>query len=165
MTAEEILTAHFNRVGYMKSMGYGTKPERSKRDQLTNSERAALEQGRVHHVHPKGLEAKHDAIDSLVGKIDAGAFERAFGAPVSELETLVSANTVTIARLMELAPPGTVDPSPFLYDSTFYGMAGIISVAAVANSMITKVQNPRYFIEPPAQPPLRDTEQESLTKR
>ena len=40
---------------------------------------------------------------------------------------------------MELAPPGTVDPSPFLYDSTFYGMAGIISVAAVANSMITKV--------------------------
>ena len=45
MTAEEILTAHFNRVGYMKSMGYGTKPERSKRDQLTNSERAALEQG------------------------------------------------------------------------------------------------------------------------
>ena len=90
--------------------------------------------------------AKHDAIDSLVGKIDAGAFERAFGAPVSELETLVSANTVTIARLMELAPPGTVDPSPFLYDSTFYGMAGIISVAAVANSMITKV-DPKYHMK------------------
>ena len=71
----------------------------------------------------------------IVGRKHAGAFERAFGAPVSELETLVSANTVTIARLMELAPPGTVDPSPFLYDSTFYGMAGIISVAAVANSI------------------------------
>ena len=35
---------------------------------------------------------------------------------------------------------------PFLYDSTFYGMAGIISVAAVANSMITKA-DPKYHMK------------------
>ena len=83
--------------------------------------------------------SKHVAIDELVAKVDAADFERTFGAPVADLETLVSANTVTISRLLEIAPPGTTDPSPFLYDTTFYSMAGIIGVASIANSMVTKV--------------------------
>ena len=48
-------------------------------------------------------------------------------------------HTVTISRLLEIAPPGTTDPSPFLYDTTFYSMAGTIGVASIANSMVTKV--------------------------
>ena len=64
-----------------------------------------------------------------------GRSERTF----ADLESLVSANTVTISRLLEIAPPGTTDPSPFLYDTSFYSMAGIIGVASVANSMVTKV--------------------------
>ena len=45
MTAHRIVQAHIDRIGYMRSMGYGTKPERPPRDKLTNGERAALEQG------------------------------------------------------------------------------------------------------------------------
>ena len=37
---------------------------------------------------------------------------------------LVDAKTVTIARLMDIAPAGTVDPTPFLYDTTCFAAAG-----------------------------------------
>lgn len=37
---------------------------------------------------------------------------------------------------MELAPPGTVDPTPFLYDSTCYVAAGLMSVAFLSNLAI-----------------------------
>ena len=77
----------------------------------------------------------------------AETFESTFGAPVAELDALMSAKTVTIARLMEVAPPGTVDPTPFLYDSTFYALGGILGVAAVSNALITKI-DPKYFKAP-----------------
>ena len=42
--------------------------------------------------------ATRQAIDSLVPTIPPDRFEQAFGAPVSELDALVSAKTLTIAR-------------------------------------------------------------------
>ena len=39
----------------------------------------------------------------------------------------------------KVAPAGTVDPTPFLYDSTFYTMGGVLAVAAVANGLIRQV--------------------------
>jgi hypothetical protein len=42
------------------------------------------------------------------------------GAPASELATLKATNAVTISRLMELAPPGTPDPTPLLYNDACY---------------------------------------------
>ena len=56
----------------------------------------------------------------------------------------MSAKTVTIPRLMELAPPGTIDPSPFIYNSTLYTMAGLVSVAAMLHFMVKPV-NTKYF--------------------
>ena len=44
-------------------------------------------------------------------------FRAAFGAGVEQLDALVAQKTVTIAKLMEIAPPGTVDPTPSLYNS------------------------------------------------
>ena len=44
------------------------------------------------------------AIDDLVADIDQYDFRTAFGADVSQLDELVEAKTVTIARLMEIAP-------------------------------------------------------------
>ena len=46
---------------------------------------------------------------------------------------------VTIARLMEIAPVGTVDPTPFLYNSTMHAMAGMLSVALVSNALLRPV--------------------------
>ena len=45
MTAQLVVQAHADRIGYMRSMGYGAKPMRSLHDRLNNSERAALAQG------------------------------------------------------------------------------------------------------------------------
>lgn len=33
---------------------------------------------------------------------------------------------LTIGKLMELVPAGTADPTPFIYDSTLYTMAGLM---------------------------------------
>ncbi len=56
--------------------------------------------------------------------IDPAAFVQKFGAPIDQLESLVAAKTVTIARLMEIAPAGTSDPTSGLYNTTMYSMAG-----------------------------------------
>jgi hypothetical protein len=74
---------------------------------------------------PMGLvymrsQSVHDATQDLLGRIeDTDAFEYAFGCSAGDMyavQILVDANTITIARLMELVPPGTMDPTPFLYD-------------------------------------------------
>lgn len=54
------------------------------------------------------------AISDLSQQVDPGVFEAKFGAGLGQLQALVDAKTVTIARLMEIAPAGTVDPTPFL---------------------------------------------------
>jgi len=87
----------------------------------------------------------NSAIDALVATTPPDTFQKTFNAPVSDLSTLVEAKTVTIARLIEIAPAGTVDPSPFLYDSTFYTISGVLAVAAVSNAAITKV-DPKFFM-------------------
>ena len=45
---------------------------------------------------------------------------------------------------MEIAPTGTLDPSPFIYNSTLYTMAGLVSVAAMLHFMVKPV-NSKYF--------------------
>ncbi len=85
------------------------------------------------------------AIVDLAGKVDPGRFEAAFGAGVDQLGALVDAKTVTIARLMELAPPGTVDPSATVYNSTMWLMAGLLGLALLANLRIRPV-DPKHHL-------------------
>lgn len=40
----------------------------------------------------------------------SAAFAEEFGAPIAQLNELVVVNTVTIAKLMEIAPPDTTEP-------------------------------------------------------
>ena len=61
------------------------------------------------------------------------------GAPVCELGTLKASNAVTIARLMELAPPGTPDPTPMLYNDACYVVCGLLAMSGVANALIRPV--------------------------
>ena len=46
---------------------------------------------------------------------------------------------------MELAPQGTTDPTPFLYDSSMYTAAGALCIALAANAIIRPV-NARYHM-------------------
>eukprot|EP00899_Mesostigma_viride_P010324 jgi/Mesvir1/19293/Mv10367-RA.1 len=87
------------------------------------------------------------AIADLTSKVDPALFESTFGAPTSQLQELMATQAVTIARLMEIVPPGTIDPSPGLYNTTMYAMAGLLGVALVSNALIRPVHS-KYWMTP-----------------
>jgi len=89
--------------------------------------------------------SEHTAIHDLVSKVDPKVFESKFGASLNDLDALVQAKTVTINKLMHLVPSGTVDPTPFLYNSTMYTAAGLLVVGAIANFTIRPV-NPKFMM-------------------
>ncbi|MCB2105813.1 MAG: OFA family MFS transporter, partial [Rhodobacteraceae bacterium] len=89
-----------------------------------------------------------NAIGDLSAKIDPAVFAEKFGAPIGQLEQLVAAKTVTIAKLMEIAPEGTIDPTPSLYNTTMYCMAALLVVAFFANLFMRPVKEHHHHNEP-----------------
>lgn len=88
------------------------------------------------------------AINALAAQVDPAAFAAKFGAPVEKLSELVAAKTVTIAKLMEIAPAGTVDPTPSLYNTTMYCMAALLVVGFFANLFMRPVKEHHHHDEP-----------------
>ena len=88
-----------------------------------------------------------NAINDLVSRIDPVDFQSQFGAGVDQLETLVASNTVNIARLMEIAPPGTTDPTSSLYNSTMFLMAALLAIALVSNALMKPVDPKHHLAE------------------
>ena len=88
-----------------------------------------------------------NAINDLVSRIDPVDFQSQFGAGVDQLETLVASNTVNIARLMEIAPPGTTDPTSSLYNSTMLLMAALLAIALVSNALMKPVDPKHHLVE------------------
>ena len=88
-----------------------------------------------------------NAINDLVSRIDPVDFQSQFGAGVEQLETLVASNTVNIARLMEIAPPGTTDPTSSLYNSTMLLMAALLAIALVSNALMKPVDPKHHLAE------------------
>ena len=88
-----------------------------------------------------------NAIDDLVGKIDPATFQEKFGAGVNQLDQLVTAKTVTINKLMEIAPSGTVDPTSGLYNTTMYLMAVVLFVALIMNATMRPVDAKHHMKE------------------
>lgn len=64
---------------------------------------------------------------------DEALFVAAFGAERSEAAALIASKTVTLPLLLPVAPPGTADPSPLLYDDAFYTLAGFSALAFCCN--------------------------------
>jgi MFS family permease len=87
------------------------------------------------------------AIAAVAQQIDPTHFAEKFGAPISRLDALTASKTVTLAKLMEIASPGTIDPSATLYNSTMFVMAGLLSVALVANALIRPVSPTHHSAE------------------
>lgn len=86
------------------------------------------------------------SIRRLASQVDPERFRAAFGASAERLEELVASRTVTLDRLYELTPPGTINPSCTLYNSTMYLMAGLLVVALVANALVRPV-DPRHHLD------------------
>lgn len=92
----------------------------------------------------------NSAIRDLASRVDAASFAERFGAPLAQLDQLVAARTVTIARLMEIAPAGTIDPTPSLYNTTMYCMAALLVVGFIANMMMRPVKEHHHHDAPAA---------------
>ena len=88
-----------------------------------------------------------NAINDLIEKIDPLAFQTKFRAGIAQLEELITAKTVTINKLMEIAPAGTVDPTSSLYNTTMYLMAAILFVALVMNATMRPVDAKHHMKE------------------
>ena len=85
------------------------------------------------------------AVADLAAKVDPAAFQQRFGAGIDQLDKLVSAQTVTISRLMEIAPAGTVDPTPSLYNTTMYLMAVLLAIGLISNALMKPVAKAHYL--------------------
>lgn len=87
------------------------------------------------------------AISDLASKVSAEKFAEKFGAPMGKLDELVAAKTVSVQKLMEIAPEGTIDPTPGLYNTTMYTMAGLLVIGFFANIMVKPVHE-KYHLQP-----------------
>jgi len=79
------------------------------------------------------------AIRDLATRVDPQRFVAEFGAGVDQLDALIANQTVSIAKLMEIAPAGTVDPTPSVYNMPMYVMVGLLAIALVANALMRPV--------------------------
>jgi MFS family permease len=96
-------------------------------------------------VGPMGLaylrsRAVDRSIDDLLSKVDDGhTFKQFFGCSLEDAETiqrLIDSKTITIGRLLEILPESTVDPTPFIYDSTCYAAACLMGISFLSNLAI-----------------------------
>lgn len=88
-----------------------------------------------------------NAIHDLATKVDPTQFQAKFGAGLDQLDQLVAAKTVTLGRLMEIAPAGTVDPTSSVYNTTMYTMAALLVVALIANFLVRPVAEKHHMEE------------------
>src|SRR5262249_57654707 len=65
------------------------------------------------------------ALHDLAARVDPERFRSAFGAGLDQLDALIQGQTVTIAKLMEIAPAGTGDPTPRLDNPPTHLHAGL----------------------------------------
>ena len=64
-------------------------------------------------------QASESAMLDLTKKIDPEILISEFGSS-SNLMTLIENKALTIPQLMQLTPSGTIDPTPFIYDTSLY---------------------------------------------
>jgi MFS family permease len=85
------------------------------------------------------------AINKLVADIEPSAFLEKFGDSSENLSQLIETKTVTLSKLMEIAPAGTVDPTSGLYNTTMFTMAALLIIALVVNLLVKPI-NKKYFM-------------------
>jgi len=84
----------------------------------------------------------NDNIQSLSKLVDDSSFSAAFGSGKEHLPELIQNKVVTINRLMELTPPGTIDPTPFMYNNALLALAGLQLGAVFTNSLVQPIKPP-----------------------
>ena len=89
-------------------------------------------------------QSEKQAITELLDKVNPADFEQLFSTPISAAPELYESKALTIDKLMAIAPEGVLDPTPFLYDTTMYAMAGIMGVAAATHMAVGPVADSHF---------------------
>ena len=55
---------------------------------------------------------------------------------MAQASELLAAKTLNISKLLVLCPPGTIDPTPHLYDTTMYTLSGLMAMGFAAHSFV-----------------------------
>ena len=76
------------------------------------------------------------AISNLMGQIQPAVFESTFGAPMSAAPELIASKTINISKLLTVCPPGTPDPTPYLYDNCMQALGCVMVAGAVSNALV-----------------------------
>eukprot|EP00924_Labyrinthula_sp_SR-Ha-C_P013126 maker-scaffold_12-snap-gene-10.58-mRNA-1 protein AED:0.21 eAED:0.21 QI:0/0.66/0.25/1/1/1/4/101/653 len=78
----------------------------------------------------------------LSERIPQDTFLQAFGGDKSMMNEMIESKTITLSRVLDILPPETTDPSPYMYDSSLKLMAGL-NVAAIVASLLVKPVDPK----------------------
>ena len=92
-------------------------------------------------------QARLHAISETAQQVNPDVFRSTFGAGIDQLTLLVKNKTVTLGKLLEIAPEGTPDLSGNLYNSTMFLMAALLALALVANLLIFPVDSRHHLPE------------------
>ncbi|CAM9602020.1 unnamed protein product, partial [Hapterophycus canaliculatus] len=122
---------------------FGTKYVGPIHGRLMASTSLAALMGPSFMLHLRSM-SETSAMNDLLSKVDPARFQETFSTRLEDAQMLIDAKALTIGKMMEIAPAGTVDPSPYIYDTTLYTMAGLMGVAALAHSTV-KPMDPKYF--------------------
>ena len=87
----------------------------------------------------------NNALLDLAGKVDAVKFKETFGDSLDNINQLITTNTVTLPKLMNIMPEGTPDPTSTVYNSTMFLMAFLLAIALIANYLIKPVHERHHM--------------------
>lgn len=85
------------------------------------------------------------AVRELTVRVDPERFLQTFGASAEKLDQLMAAKSVTVSKLMEIAPEGTLDPTSSLYNTTMYAMAALLVIGFFANLAVRPVDERHHM--------------------
>ena len=84
------------------------------------------------------------SIDEILTRVDPEVFKSLTGEELSAAQHLLETKSLTLSKLVTVLPPDMPDPSPFLYDSTMYTMAGLAACSAILHYYVKPVDK-KYF--------------------
>ncbi len=78
-------------------------------------------------------------------------FLSSFNAPIDKVWELLEAKTLSINKLLAICPPGTLDPTPHLYNNTMYTLTGMMAAAFITHSLVKPTDRSMPVIDTTAQ--------------
>ena len=79
------------------------------------------------------------AVEKLLASVDPQQFQERFGVAVSQAGDLLAVKSLNLTKLVTVLPPGMQDPTPFLYHSTMFSLAGLAAVASLLHLAVKPV--------------------------